>query len=86
MTQQYTQEECAGHLAEAQAYLVELLQERKDTTPHEIREAKREIMTWRYRYAASLIDDVDELEARMAWYEGVNDTYDEREGRNLEDE
>lgn len=59
--QQYTQEECAGHLAEAQAYLVELQEERKDATADGIREAKREIATWQYRYNVSLVnvDDSD---------------------------
>lgn len=48
---------CAANLAEAQAYLQELLVERDDATEEEIREARHEVARCRQRYNEALVDD-----------------------------
>jgi len=48
---------CAANLAEAQAFLQELLEERDDATPEEIQAARREVARCRQRYYEALMDD-----------------------------
>jgi hypothetical protein len=79
MMQQYTQEECAARLAEAQAYYEELRSERFDVTPLLMSSAQKEIQKWRMWYNASLIGDVDDWDAEIerldALVEGLDDDH-----------